>query len=198
MHSRLADVPRSTVYFLVSFPLGVAYAVFLAAAAAAGAALLVFVVGAFVLAGALAVSRRVAVADAALAARLFGLPAPALDGPASDGGLVAAAVAEFGSASGYRAVAYLLVRFVAGVAGFVAVVTWLALSAAFVGAPLYYDDPDTSIQLAGVWEVETLAGALAVGALGVAVAVAGAVVVGAAGRVAARASALVLTAGPGE
>lgn len=193
MPSRLADVPRSTAYFLVSFPLGVAYVVFLVAAVATGTALLVVVVGAFVFAGAMAVSRRVALADARFAARLFGLPTPELARPASDGSLVDAAIAEFASPAGYRGATYLLVRFAVGVAGFVVVVTWLALSAALLGTPLYYDDPDVTIGVAGVWEVETLAVALAIAGVGVLVAVLGGVVVAAAGRVAARGSALVLT-----
>lgn len=193
MAPRLTDVPRSVAYFLVSFPLGVAYLAFLAAAVATGTALLVFVVGVFVLAGVLSVSRRVAIADAGVGARLFGLSTPELASPAGEGTLVEAAFAEFTSPSGYRGVAYLLVRFAVGVAGFVVVVTWLALSAALLGTPLVYDDPDVTVGIAGVWEVETLSVALVVAGVGVVVAVLGGVVVAAAGRVAARGSALVLT-----
>lgn len=193
MPSRFADVPRSTAYLLVSFPLGVAYVAFLAAAVATGTALLVFVVGAFVFAGAMAVSRRVALADARVAARLFDLPAPELARPDAEGTLVEAMLAEFASPAGYRGVTYLLVRSMVSLAGFVVVVTWLALSAALLGTPLYYDNPDLTVGVAGVWEVETLAGALALAGVGVAVAVLGGVVVAAAGRVTARGSALVLT-----
>lgn len=193
MTPRFTDVPRSAVYLLVSFPLGVAYVAFLAAAVATGAALLVFVVGAFAFAGALAVSRRVALADASVAAWLFGLSTPELSDPGGEGTLVEAAFAEFASLSGYRGVAYLLVRFAVGVAGFVVVVTWLALSVALLGTPLFYDDPDVTVGVPDVWEVETLAGALVLAAVGVVVAVLGGAVVAAAGRVAARGSALVLT-----
>ncbi|WP_232703223.1 sensor domain-containing protein [Halobacterium wangiae] len=186
------DVPRSTAYLLLSFPLGIAYFTFVVAALSAGAALLVFVVGVFVLAGAAPLARRVAVADAALGAKLFGTPVARLDGPDSDGGMLALALAELTHPSGYRAVFYLLARFVVGVAGFTVVVTWLTLSGTLLGTPFYYDHPDVTVGVTGVGEVETLGVALLFAAAGVVVAVVGAVVVGGIGRTAARTTAFVL------
>jgi len=195
MPFRIADVLRSVAYLLVSFPLGVLYFTLLTGVVAAGVSLLVFVVGVLVLAGGGAVARRVALVDAALAARLYGTPRPDLPGPSTDGGLLETALAELTHPSGYRSAAYLFVRFVVGVAAFVYLVTWASLSAALLSAPALYDDPNYTVGVVGVWEVQSLGVALAVAAVGVAVAVVGAVVVAAVGRTAARASALVLTAG---
>lgn len=193
MPRRPLDVLRSTAYLLASFPLGVAYVTFLALAVVAGAALLLLVVGMFVLAGAAAIARRVAVADARLAARLFETRPPELAHPAGSGSLFGVALGELTCADSYRAGLYLLVRFCVGVVGFVVVVTWLALATVLVGAPLYYDRADVTVGLSGVWEASTLPDALALAVLGLVVAVLGAAVVASAGRTAARASALVLT-----
>lgn len=190
--SRFGDVVRSTLYLLLSFPLGTAYLAFVVGGVSAGVSLLLFVVGVAVLATVAAVSRHLAALDAALGARLFGVPAPTLSRPRPSEGLVDATIAELSTASGYRAVLYLLVRFVVGVAGFTYVVTWMALAAALLGTPLYYDRPGTTVGLAGVWEVETLPAAVAVAGVGAVVAVLGGLVVASAGRVAARGATYVL------
>jgi len=194
MHVRPSDVLRSPLYLLASFPLGVAYFTLLAAAASAGVSLLVFVVGAFVLAGGAAVARRVAAADAALVARLYDTPTPELASPSVDGGLLATSLAELRCPDSYRAAGYLLVRSAVGFAGFTAVVTWLTVSGALLAAPLLYDRPGFYVGAAGVWTVDSLPVALAVAALGGVVLVAGAVAVAAAGRAAATASARLLAA----
>lgn len=186
------DVVRSTLYLLVSFPLGVVYLALVVSGVTVGVALLLFVVGVVVLAGVAAAARRVAAVDVALGARLFGAPAPALAHPRDSSGVFDAAVAELTTLSGYRAAAYLVVRFVVGVAGFMFVVTWLGVTAALLGTPLYYDDPAVTVGVVGVWEVETLPVALAVAAAGAVVAVLGAAVVAPAGRVAARGATYVL------
>lgn len=176
----------------MSFPLGTAYFVFVAVGVAVGVSLLVFVVGVVVLAAVAAAARRVAAFDAALGARLFDVPAPTLAAPRASDGLFDAVVAELSTPSGYRAVAYLLVRWVVGVAGFTFVVTWLTLAGALLGAPLYYDHSEFTVGVVDVWEVETMPAALAVAVVGAVVAVLGAVVVAPAGRVAARAASYVL------
>ncbi|SEW17556.1 sensor domain-containing protein [Halobacterium jilantaiense] len=188
MALRPLDVLRSPAYLLASFPLGVAYFAFVVGAASAGVSLLVFVVGVFVLAGGVAVARRLAVADARLAARLYDTPVPDLASPCVDGGLLATARAELLCPDSYRATGYLLTRFAVGVAGFAAVVTWLATAAALLATPLVYDRPDVSVGVAGAWTVDTLPMALGAACVGLAVAVAGAVAVAAAGRAAAVAS----------
>jgi len=188
MALRPLDVLRSPAYLLASFPLGVAYFAFVVGAASAGVSLLVFAVGVFVLAGGVAVARRLAVADARLAARLYDTPVPDLASPAVDGGLLATASAELRCPDSYRATGYLLARFAVGVAGFAAVVTWLATAVALLATPLVYDRPDVSVGVAGAWTVDTLPMALGAACVGLAVAVAGAVAVAAAGRAAAVAS----------
>ncbi|MXR22312.1 sensor domain-containing protein, partial [Halobacterium bonnevillei] len=156
------DVARSTLYLLVSFPLGVVYLALVVSGVIVGVPLLLFAVGVVVLAGVAAVARRVAVLDAGLGARLFDVPAPVLAEPRASTGVFDAAFAELAALSGYRAVAYLLVRFGIGVVGFTFVVTWLGAAAALVATPLYYDDPAITVGVVGVWEVETLAAAVAV------------------------------------
>lgn len=190
--SRLDDAARSTLYFLLSFPLGTAYFAFVVGGVAAGVSLLVFVVGAVVLAAVAAVSRRLAAFDAALGARLFDVPAPAPSTPRSSDGLLDATIAELSSVSGYRAVLYLLFRFAVGLVGFTYVVTWVGLAVGFLSAPLYYDDPEFTVSLGGVLAVDTLPVALAVAAIGVVVAVLGGLVVASAGRVAALGATYVL------
>jgi hypothetical protein len=188
MTFRALDVLRSPAYLLASLPLGTAYFAFVVGAASAGAALLVVAVGAFVLAGGVAVARRLAVADATLAAKLYGTPVPELASPAVDGGLPATARAELLCPDSYRATGYLLVRFGVGVVGFAAVATWLATSVALLATPLLYDHPDFYVGVAGGWTVDSLPTALGAACLGLVVAIAGAVAVGAAGRAAAVAS----------
>lgn len=188
MRDRALDALRSSTYLLASLPLGVAYFAFVVGAASAGVSLLVFAVGVFVLAGGVALARRLAVADAALVARLYDTPVPELASPSVDGGLLATAAAELRCPDSYRATGYLLSRFVVGVAGFTAVVTWLATAGVLLATPLLYDRADFYVGVAGGWTVETLPAALGVAAVGAVVAVAGAVAVGAAGRAAAAAS----------
>lgn len=195
MASRIGDVPRATLYLLASFPLGVAYVVFLAAGASIGTGLLLLVVGVFVLAGTASIARRVAVADAAFTAWLFGTPVPALAVREPRDGLFDTSMAELTSLSSYRAVAYLLARFFVGVGGFVVVVTWLALAGSLLAMPVVYDDPGVTVTIFDVVDVETLPVALALGLVGVVVAVVGAVVVAAIGRSAARTTTFVLTFG---
>jgi hypothetical protein len=191
MPSRIADAVRGTVYLLVSFPLGVAYFVFVVAGVTVGVSLLLLVVGVFVLSGTASLARRVAVADAELGAWLFDTPVPSLDVRDAHGDSVEAALVDLTSLASYRALAYLLVRFVVGVGGFVVVVTWLALAGALLATPLLYDDPDYTVTVV-FHTVETLPVALAVGAAGVAVALLGGLVVAAIGRAAARGSAMLL------
>lgn len=192
MASRIVDVLRGTIYLLASFPLGVAYFVFLVAGVALGVSLLVVVVGVFVLGGTAALSRRLAVADAAFAAWLFDTPSPTLGVKSAHGDYFETALVELTSLASYRALAYLLARFVVGVGGFVVVVTWLALAGSLLATPLLYDEPSWTVTV-GPYVVETLPVALALGAVGAAVAVLGALVVSAIGRAAARGSTLLLT-----
>lgn len=192
MASRLTDVLRGTLYLLASFPLGVAYFALVVAGVALGVSLLIVVVGVFVLAGTAALARRLAVADAAFATWLFDTPEPTLDVRDAHGDYFETALVELTALASYRALAYLLARFVVGVGGFVVVVTWLALSGSLLATPLLYDDPEWSVTI-GTYTVETLSVALALGAVGVVVAVLGALVVSAIGRAAARGSALLLT-----
>lgn len=188
----IREVGCSTLYLLVSFPLGIAYFAFVVAGVATGVALLLFVVGVVVFGGVTAVSRRIAVADAVLGQRLFGIPAPTVAEPREANGLVDATIAELTTLSSYRSVAYLLVRFAVGVGGFTFVVTWLAISGALLATPLYYDDPTVSVEVFGLGTVETMNAALAVAGLGVVVAVLGALVVAPAGRVTARGASYLL------
>jgi hypothetical protein len=191
MVNRIADAVRGTVYLLASFPLGLAYFVLVVAGVTVGFSLLLLVVGVFVLAGTASLARRVAVADAALGAWLFDTPVPALNVRDAHGDSIEAALVDLTSLASYRALAYLLVRFVVGVGGFVVVVTWLALAGGLLATPLLYDDPAYTITV-GFHTVETLPVALAVGAAGVVVALLGGLVVAAIGRAAARGSALLL------
>jgi hypothetical protein len=192
MASRIADLLRGTLYLLASFPLGVAYFVFVVAGVSIGLSLLVVVVGVFVLAGTTALARRLAVADAAFATWLFDTPEPTLDVRGVHGDYFETALVELTSLASYRALAYLLARFVVGVGGFVVVVTWLALAASLLATPLLYDEPRWTVTV-GPYVVETLPVALALGAVGAAVAALGALVVSAIGRAAARGSTLLLT-----
>lgn len=192
MASRITDVLRGTLYLLASFPLGVAYFVFVVAGVSLGGSLLILVVGVFVLAGTASVARRLAVADARFAAWLFDTPAPSLYLRPAHGGLFETSLVELTSLASYRALAYLLARFVVGVGGFVVVVTWLTLSGSLLATPLLYDDPDVTVTIA-FYTVETLPVALVLAGIGVVVAMVGAVVVAAIGRAAARGSTLLLT-----
>lgn len=156
----------AVAYLLASFAVGLAYFVFLVTGLAVGVSLLVLLVGVFVLAGTLALSRYVAVFDARVTARLFDLAPPSLAAPESSGGLLEATLAEFRHPADYRAVLYLCVRAATGFVGFVVVVTWLAVSLSMALAPVLY--ANWTYTVAG-YAVTTLPAALAVLVGGVAV-----------------------------
>ncbi|MBX6343315.1 MAG: sensor domain-containing protein [Thermomicrobiaceae bacterium] len=134
---RSAQVWRDTLYLLLSFPLGIAYFVFLATGIALGAGLAVTLLGLPLLALMMVAWRELGALEWALANGLLRAEIPARR-PAPAGGLLARLKATLRDSYTWRSLAYLLVECPFGVAAFTVTVTLVSLSAALAASPLYY------------------------------------------------------------
>ena len=161
----------SALYLLLSFPLGVAYFVFLVTGLSVGFGLLVIWVGVPILALVLAGSWVLSRLEQATTNRMLKLDIPAIAFPRTSDPLSAAAArlsvtervfvrtwrqfkAHLSNRLTWTGMLYLFLKFPIGVASFVIVVTLASLTAALVGAPFYYwvgDGTDF-----GIWQVDEL------------------------------------------
>ncbi len=170
------------LYLLLSFPLGIAYFVFLVTGLSVGFALLIIWVGVPILMAVLAGSWVLCQFERALANALLreDIPvlAPRSQAPASltPGGSVSGGERLFINAwrrfkahlsdpVTWTGMLYLLVRFPLGIASFVLVVVLLSVSGAFIAAPTYYWAGD-GIDL-GAWQIDELWEALVLTGIGI-------------------------------
>ena len=161
----------NALYLLLSFPLGIAYFVFLVTGLSVGFGLIVIWVGfpilALVLAGTWVLSRL----EQETTSRMLKLDIPAIAFPrssdplsANDAGLsVTERVfvrtwrqfkAHLSDRLTWTGMLYLFLKFPVGIASFVIVVTLVSLTAALLGAPFYYWVGD-GIEF-GIWQVDEL------------------------------------------
>ncbi len=176
--------PRTYVnilYLLLSFPLGIAYFVFLVTGLSVGFGLVVIWVGVPILALVLAGSWVLSGLELETTSRMLGVDIPPLPprqrpGPRTADDTLSGAErlfittwrrfkAHLSDRLTWTGMLYLLLKFPVGVASFVIVVTLVSVSAALLGAPLYYwagDGPDF-----GIWRVDELWEALVLTVAGV-------------------------------
>ena len=161
----------NALYLLLSFPLGLAYFVFLVTGLSVGFGLLVIWVGvpilSLVLAGSWALSRfEQEATNRLLKLDIPTIPLPKASTPLSaDDATVSGAErvfirtwrrlkAHLSDRLTWTGMLYLFLKFPVGVASFVIVVTLASLTAALLGAPFYYGVGD-GIDF-GIWQVDQL------------------------------------------
>ena len=161
----------NVLYLLLAFPLGIGYFVFLVTGTSLAVGLAIIWVGIPILLIVLVVSWALCQFERALAVMLLKEDIPPMareDRSAGAGaGVSGLSIEERLFVSVWRrlkahlanrltwtGIVYLLLKFPAGIASFVVVVTLVSLTFAFVGAPLYYG-VDDGIDL-GVWQIDML------------------------------------------
>jgi len=160
---------RNVVYLLLAFPLGTLYFAAIVAGGAAGVGTLPILVGIPILASVLVFAVHLAALESRLADGLLGTDVD-YETVQPDGETVVPYVKRLAlDPKTYLAIGYLLSKFAIGIAAFTAVVTLAALSVSFAFAPLLYDLPGVAYQV-GPWEIDTLARAVGLSVVGVAVA----------------------------
>ena len=169
-------------YLLLSFPLGIAYFVFLVTGLSVGFGLLIIWVGLPILVAVVAGSRVLCQFERALANTLLREDIPPLQrrSPAASltpGGSDVSAgerlfinawrrvKAHLSDRVTWTGMLYLLVRFPLGIASFVLVVVLVSVSLGFAAAPLYYWAGD-GINF-GVWRIDELWEAVSLMAIGI-------------------------------
>ena len=156
------------LYLFLSFPLGTIYFVYFLTGFSLGIGLIITLLGIPILVGMLASARALAVFERWLAGSMLRIKIPAEpQGEKFTGNLWARLKNLVGSASTWRYVGYLLVRFPMGLVSFVIVVTLVSLSLGLMFAPLYYHLPGVMLGWSSGWQVDTMPEALAASLLGV-------------------------------
>jgi Putative sensor len=126
----------AALYLLLAFPIGLTAFLILVVGAAVGAGLVIIWIGVPILLALLATSRAFAAFDRGLANRLLGTAIPAPVAHRERGGsLWARAKALIGSATTWRSILWMALRFPLGLAGFVAPLTIAGTGAALIIAP---------------------------------------------------------------
>ena len=170
------------LYLLLSFPLGIAYFVFLVTGISLGLGLLIIWVGVPILVLVIAGSWLLCEMERVLAIGLLKEDIPRiaredLSGPVEAGiqslsseerlfiGMWRRLKAHLSNRLTWTGILYLLLKFPAGIASLVVAVTLVSLTAALLGAPFYYR-VDDGIEL-GIWQVDTLWEALILTLIGI-------------------------------
>jgi len=111
------------LYALLGLPLGMFYFVFIVTGLSLGLGLLITLAGIPVLVLTLAACRGLAQLERRLASSLLDAPMPRVDSRRDEGSIWRRLVAQLRSAETWRELAYLLIRFVTGLASFIIAVT---------------------------------------------------------------------------
>jgi hypothetical protein len=165
---------RNLVYLALAFPLGLAYFVAVTTGLSTGLGLAVTLVGIPLLVLTVAGATALAGFEAKLATWLLGVevdpPAVLHDLESADlrslDGLVEATKRLLAAPTTWTSLLLVLLRFVFGLAAFVALVTATAVAGMLLTMPLFYDAGSVTYTV-GPYVVDTLGEALAGGALGV-------------------------------
>jgi hypothetical protein len=161
------------LYLLLAFPLGLIYFIFLTVGLTTGAGLVIVWIGIPLLALVFAGSWWLAALERQLAIHALGAEVPPMSPPPASqpaAGFWPRVGAFFSNPVTWKGMAFLVLKFPLGMVSFIAVVTMLATSAAFMLAPLaWFVGGDWGFEIDFIWwTVDSLAGAMLVGALGVA------------------------------
>jgi signal transduction histidine kinase len=156
---------RRTVYLLISFALGTAWFVVLVTGLSTGLGMAITFIGIPILIGMLWAVRWMAQVERFCVAGLLGVDASAAYRRPSRPGLWASVQSRLGDPQTWKDLAYLFVQFPLGILWFVVAVTLWSAGLGLLLAPAYYWAIPDGIQL-GIWQVDTLWGALALVPLG--------------------------------
>ena len=140
------------LYLLLSFPLGIAYFVFLTTGLSLGTGLLVVFVGVPILIGVFFACLGLGAFERRMASSMLHLSIPSPPVLVSGPGLSAKLKALFGDATTWKSFFYLLLKFPFGVAVFVVLVTAFSVSLALILAPLTYSTLSMDF---GLWRVDS-------------------------------------------
>jgi len=147
-----AQTYLNLLYLLLSFPLGIAYFVFLITGLSLGAGLLVIFVGVPILIGVLFACQGLGAFERLMARSMLHLSIPSPPAPVSGPGLWPKLKALFGDATTWKSFFYLLLKFPFGIAAFVVLVTAFSVSLALILAPLTYGTLSMDF---GLWRVDS-------------------------------------------
>ena len=124
------------LYLLLSFPLGIAYFVFLVTGLSLGAGLLVLLVGAFIWLGVLLASKQLMIFERKLATLLLDTSFDEAPDRYNNEGVVRRLQLEVGDLNNWKALIYLFSKFVIGIFNFVVSVTLISVSIGLIFAPM--------------------------------------------------------------
>lgn len=156
----------NVLYLLLSFPLGIAYFVFLTVGLALGLGLTIIWVGLPILAVVFAASWGLTALERRMAIHLLGARVPPMAPPSGEqpAGFWKSLEAFFRNPVTWKGMGYLFLKFPLGVASFVVTVFFVSLTAGFLFAPFFYSFGDMQIF---DWYIDTLPEALACSLFGV-------------------------------
>lgn len=147
-----AQTYLNLLYLLLSFPLGIAYFVFLICGLSVGAGLVVIFVGVPILIGVLFACLGLGAFERLLARSMLHLSIPSPPALASGPGLWAKLKARFGDPATWKSFFYLMLKFPFGIAVFVVLVTAFSVSLALILAPLTFGTLSLDF---GLWRVDS-------------------------------------------
>lgn len=157
------------LYLALAFPFGLAYFVFLTVGFSVGFGLLIVWIGLLVLAVTFAGVWGCAALERELARGLLGADVPPMGPPATAGrSAFQRATDVLANPVTWKGLLFLLLKMPLGIVTFTVLVTFLALSAAFLVVPFFYTwAPPAIMSVDGYgWEVDTLPEALACSLIG--------------------------------
>lgn len=156
-----AQTYRNLLYLALAYPLGFLYFVGLVTGFALGIGLAVILVGIPILVGVVIATRAIASFERGLANRLLAVdihpPADVSGGEAE--GLWQTVKRYLGADSTWNGLVFCFLKLYLGLFSFVLVVVSITVTAAFLTAPLHYDDPVVNVGV-GWWAIDTLPKAL--------------------------------------
>lgn len=154
---------RNLLYVLLSFPLGLFYFVFLVVGLSLGVGLAILLVGIFILLAVLLCWWAFAAFERQMTISLLREKIPPMVRPETRGRpLLDQFVALLGNAVTWKSLVYLLVKFPLGIVCFSVSVTMIALTAAFLTAPLTYRFLPLEVWVTwnNVWRLDTIGAAI--------------------------------------
>jgi Putative sensor len=166
---------RNIAYLLLTFPLGVAYFIFLVTGISLGVSLAILWIGIPLLIGVLMLSRTFANLERRLTSKLLNIEIAL---PTSDGvqktfwQRAKAVVVDPGT---WAEIFYLFSKFVLGIISFVVVVTLLATSLGLMATPFFWNQwgiEAWDVGIPGIWTVDSFPKALGVSVIGAIIGVA--------------------------
>lgn len=140
------------LYLLLSFPLGIAYFVFLVAGFSMGTGLLIIYIGVPILIGVLMGCVGLGAFERLLARTMLRVNIASPPARPSGPGLLGHLKALFSDTATWKSLAYLLLKFPFGIAAFVLLVTSFSVSITLTLAPLIYRTVPLDF---GLWQVDT-------------------------------------------